>query len=688
MATHYTKLDGIGILDTEFVNPNPLNGKPYSQQYRDLASGWQEYPVYAQAGEIIDSLAANQITFVVAGTGSGKTVIVPKLALHYTAYQGNVAVTLPKRLVTQTSAEYAAATLDVELGTYVGYIHKGSQASMASDANRLVYMTDGTMFVKFVQNPLLSKYAVIIIDEAHERRIQIDMLLLLLKNLLQSGNRPDLRVIIMSATIDADKYQSYFDGITSQIIRVPGGRKHHIKVEFLNTMPKSYTKAGFEKINEIMQLSDAKDKASDILFFIATSKEAIDLCRRIKKTFTDVFCIEVYRDMNPKLKSYATSADKYQELGAFSKKVVMATNIAESSITIHGLKYVIDSGYELFSRYDPAIMGYIFEKKLISQAQALQRRGRVGRTQPGVCYHLMTETDFQNLAPYPVPDIWRQDITIDILGIMMFTPTRSYQDAYIMINQLMDPPHEPQIESAKSLLEKYQLMDQDGVINARGEYVLKFAALPLNRSLFLLEAYHEHCAKEAAIIIAFLEIIDGKISSLMRRELGAPAPEVNAKFVERKSDHMSLLKIYQNFQASNDPKEWCHKNSMKYELLSAVRDPARRYYSKILALFRDAKQNESELKIQQGGDVTDPSTLDDELRRRLNLALRRSHRHKFTRKNRTIFPERQVEVRVANDSLVMKHVKKREFLMKVVVYDELNRVPEGDWETSIVTMVD
>ena len=289
--------DKIGVLDPTGEKPNPLTGKDFSQQYKDLAKKWSSFPAYKKAEDVLKSIADNQITMIISGTGSGKSVLIPKFALHYTNYQGKIAMTLPKKVVTLSAAAFAAQTMDVELGQEMGYIYKGSPKNMSGEKNKMVYMTDGVLIMKFVRDPTLSEFKVVIIDEAHERKIQIDLIMLFLKKLVLSGKRPDLKIIIMSATIDGEKYKRYFaspldknnPNITSEptfnIINISGQPNHEIKTIFLEKEIKSYITEGLKIISNLI---DMKIK-SDMLFFITTSNEAIQLCRTIRPKYSNTY---------------------------------------------------------------------------------------------------------------------------------------------------------------------------------------------------------------------------------------------------------------------------------------------------------------------------------------------------------------------------------------------------------------
>ena len=401
-------MEKIGILDPEGKNNNPLTGKPYSDEYKKLARVWSTFPAYKKALEIIADVIKYQVILIVADTGSGKTVLAPKFVLHAFNYDGRVAITFPKQIIAKSSAEFAAKTLDVEVGKEVGYQYKGSPRDSKSTDTKLLYATDGTIVARLLKDPELKDFDAVIVDEAHERKVQIDFLLYLLRETLKK--RPLFRVVIMSATINADLFESYFSKFSFKKIDISGERTYPIQSIFLKS-PVRYQEAldeGFKILVTTIHNDDvSKTGAHDILFFVTSSSEAFEMCRKlqeelgkknIKLTQNDnVFCVEVFAGMNPDNQKLAQDRDLYKTKGNYGRKVVIATNVAESSLTIDGIKFVIDSGFELKSSYDPDHRARRLDRKLITNAQAKQRMGRAGRTEPGVCYHLYTKNDFDNL---------------------------------------------------------------------------------------------------------------------------------------------------------------------------------------------------------------------------------------------------------------------------------------------------
>ncbi|AGF85153.1 helicase [Moumouvirus goulette] len=667
----------IGVLDPNGTELNPLTDKPYSNDYKKLAATWSTYPVYFQAENILRALDKNQVIFLSVGTGGGKTALTPKLALHFTNYKGRIAITLPKRIVALSAATYSAETLDVKLGTSVGYVYKGSDKSMLNDQNHLIYMTDGYLVMEFVKDPTLSKYDIIIIDEAHERSVRIDLLMLFLKNILLTGKRPDLKVVIMSATINGPKYQNYFTGIKSEIINVSGQPNHPIEVHFLDKPTDSYVRTGFELVETLIH----ENLRGDILFFITTSNEALQLCRNIRPKYPRVYCIEVYADMDKNLKIYAESRDKFLELGNYDQKLVMATNVAESSLTINGLKYVVDSGYELQNYFDPETYGHILGKQLITQAQAIQRRGRVGRTEPGICYHLLTREQFNNLEQYPTPDILKQDITMDIIKIIQITDSKTFTEANNMLGELMDPPKQSFINVAHDLFDMYKIIDTNDKLTKIGSLMTQFSSLSINRIMFLIYSFKLHCAREAAIILAMMEFINGKITNIFHKL--DPICESNCerqsaslwldKMIQKRGDHLTYLKIFQEYKNAPDRKVWGNKYGMRLDLFNMIDKTANQYFHKILNFYKNPEPSRI---VHSSTNITN----------NIIQALTESHKHLTANKLRPIFSKKDIQGRISKDSVVRQKYNKKELSNKKFIYDELTNI-NGKWEFRTITII-
>jgi len=463
------------ILDSKGNNKNFLNEKKYSKEYISLGQFWSKLPLYEdekKVKEFFNLLEEKQVILLVSGTGSGKTVLVPKFVLKYVVslkLEGKIAVTNPKSLTTKNNAIYSASTLDVKLGEEVGYNFKGAPSDSSSDKSKLLYVTDGLILAKILSgDKLLKDYQCVIIDEAHERNIQIDILLKMLKEVLYE--RPDFKLIIMSATINSKVFKNYFDNgkLKYGEIEVSGKSNYPIDQHFLDPKEKvsrgNYVEKAVERCFEIIN----SDKEGDIIVFIATTNDAIKGCKLLKEMCpvnmktkcNETYCVEVYASMKEEDKELAIDKDLFKKTNIYKRKVIFATNVAESSITFDGLVFVIDSGYELKNYYDVKDNATIVSKMYTSQAQIKQRIGRAGRTQPGVSYHLYSKDAYDKFKQYPEPNITITDITDFILSFIKYSKT---------INKMLDIIEDfitvPSLEQVITALHKLHFMDCIKIVN-------------------------------------------------------------------------------------------------------------------------------------------------------------------------------------------------------------------------------
>jgi len=566
----------IGILDPSGNNINPLNNKNYSDKYKDLAKIWSKFPAYDNAEKIIDIIKKNQVILITSGTGSGKTVLVPKYVLHQTEYIGHIMISLPKQIIAQSAAEYASLTLDIELGEQIGYKYKGSDPKYVGKDPNLLYATDGTIVARLLADPVLTGIDAVVIDEAHERKVQIDFMLFLLKNVLKE--RKDFKIIIMSATVNSDIFKSYFAEYKFEQFDVGSKTNYKIESIFSNktTGPAEYVQKGMDIINDLIRKRDT-GKISDILFFVTSVSETIDVSKKLRILYPDKECIEVYSGMDPS-KQEALSKKTTE-----NQRIIISTNVAESSLTVDGIKYVIDSGYELLSYYDPIKRGRVLEKGLITQAQAKQRMGRAGRTAPGICYHLYTLDDFNNnMKKFPEPTIRVSNITAETLKLMNITNVKSVDNVLHILSSLIEPPRENYIKVALKTLKELDLIT-DNKINHIGEYVADSQLEP-EQALSILCAYKLKCAKEVIAILIIIDNIKNNLNELFMLPTdilkNKDKDQLNAltnKFREKKNklshkygDHLTIIKIFSKYRDIKDldkRKEFCYDNFLKFSVL-------------------------------------------------------------------------------------------------------------------------
>lgn len=439
----------IGILDPEGVNNNPFTNEPYQNIYYDpsknisnknttyqkLGAVWSKYPMYTKREEAINLIYDNNVVLVVSGTGSGKTVLTPKFALHCMNYQGRIAITNPKRITTKGNALYSAACMDVNMGSYIGMRYRDSEKSAYSSNCRLIYCTDGWILQLLQKDPLLMELDMVIIDEAHERNVNIDLLLLLLKQLILK--RPTFKLIIMSATIKTETFSNYFPKSQFKFAMLDAGEQpnYPIKTFYLNKpinkydengniIDKNYFDVAVDKVVSLLKETDE----GDILVFFPKKSDTTDGCNQLgirldrlnREIGKKIYCASLTSSKKTKEEEeMIINSQKYKQNGKFSRKVVFATEVAESSLTIKGLLYVIDTGLVNKMVYYSDKNMESLEMKFVSKASHKQRRGRTGRTGPGTCFCLFTEEEYNKKFPeYTQSPILNTDLSKYLLTFL------------------------------------------------------------------------------------------------------------------------------------------------------------------------------------------------------------------------------------------------------------------------------
>lgn len=597
----------VGILDPYGLNNNPFTNEPYSEQYKELAKIWSKFPAYEKAEEIIKEIKNNQVILIVSGTGSGKTVLLPKYAIHALDYKGKIAITLPKQIIAKSAAEFSAKTLDVVLGEEVGYQYKGSEENSRSKKTQLLYATDGTIVARLLNDPYLKDFDAVIIDEAHERKVQIDFLLYLLKQTIQL--RPEFKLIIMSATVNAEIFSSYFNTFKYKSIDIGGQTNYPITSIFAETRatPNEYLDVGYNILKKIMLEDDInKEGSHDILFFVTSISETMDICEKMVKDELNGYCVEVYSGMDNQKQIIAQTKGSHNEFGK-ERKVVIATNVAESSLTIDGIKFVIDSGYEISSYYDPERHAKVLEKKLITHAQAKQRMGRAGRTESGICYHLYTKNDFENvMEKYPEPSIRTSNIIGETLRLLNIPTINNVNNLLSVFSQFIEPPKEKYIKnSIKQLMQLGLIKNEE--ITPMGKLVADLQVEP-NVGVSIITAYKFNLVSDVCIIFAFIDAIKNNLSELYKlpSDIIEDTPEnkqrlnslkdkfntARKKHFNKHGDHLSLLKVFEKYQTQKDKKkqnDWAYESFIRLTIMEKVE----KYYKK---LYNNSKRILSGMK--------------------------------------------------------------------------------------------
>lgn len=519
-------------------------------------------PVYKFRQELIQAVKNNQILIVVGDTGSGKTTqITQYLAEEGYARKGMIGCTQPRRVAAVSVAKRVAEEAGCKLGEEVGYTIRFEDCT--SPRTKIKYMTDGMLQREALLDPDMSQYSVIMLDEAHERTIATDVLFALLKK--AAKRRPDLRLIITSATLDAQKFSDYF--LKCPILSIPG-RTFPVEILYTKEPEFDYLDAA---LMTVMQIHLA-EPPGDILVFL-TGQEEIDtsceiLYERMKALGPDVpelIILPVYSALPSEMQSKI-----FEPAPPGSRKVVIATNIAETSITIDGIYYVVDPGFVKINAYDPKLGMDSLVISPISQAQANQRAGRAGRTGPGKCYRLYTEEAFKTeMLPNTIPEIQRQNLSHTILMLKAM----GIND--LLHFEFMDPPPANTMLMALEELHSLMALDDEGLLTRLGR---KMADFPMEPSLakVLIASVDAKCSDEMLTIVAMLSVQN---VFYRPKEKQQQADQKKAKFHDPTGDHLMYLNVYQSWVRNGCSKTWCVENFIQERSMKRAQDVRRQLVS-------------------------------------------------------------------------------------------------------------
>jgi len=595
----------IGILDPKGRKKNPLTNESYSKQYKKYAltnkGAWIDLPISKYRKELIEKIQNNRVNIITAGTGAGKTVIIPKCALHALNYEGKVVMTVPKKILALSNATYAAKTLDVRLGKEVGFKHSNSkllkeiaiehkgkeivldedEESYSKTDTKLLYATDGTIVNNFLNDSDMTKtnaFDILIMDEVHERSIQIDQLLYLAREALRKNE--NFKVIVTSATLDIDLFSEYLAEFNPVVSDYAGKKSFNVQTIFSDRKIRdtSYIKEGVSIIEKILNQKKIKDKKNQnfnqgsILFFIPILSDAKKICEEIaNKTFKSgtysPYCVELGSKTSDENKKYAIHIDKYKttEDGPYDRKIVASTNIAESSITINNLSYVIDSGYEWAVSYDPLRNAKSMSRERISKAQAQQRWGRVGRNLEGRIYCLYTEEEYESFEEFPEPKIKKENLDKVILNLSNMLEDDNQNVNYMskILNEFIEPPRPKFIQTATDILKTIDCCDKNNNLTPLAKFLKTIPLKPQNARI-LVEGIIQNKKNIATIMACTLDQITSLKSIGKLKDL--------KPYVDETSDLLTIKNIYDAFSILSQKEriEFCEKGNLSYEQLDKL----------------------------------------------------------------------------------------------------------------------
>jgi ATP-dependent helicase HrpA len=506
-----------------------------------------ELPVSARREDIAAALREHQVVVVAGETGSGKTTQLPKIALELgRGVRGRIGHTQPRRIAARTVAERIAEELETPLGEVVGW--KVRFTDQVGDTTLVKVMTDGVLLAEIGRDRLLRQYDTLILDEAHERSLNIDFLLGYLAQILP--RRPDLKLVITSATIDVERVAKHFaglgdnghfaglgdnghgsvDGAEVPVVEV-SGRTYPVEVRYRPVVDPDDPATDPDR-DQVTAIADAVDELTaegpgDVLVFLAGEREIRDTADVLTERFPSAEVLPLY--------SRLSAADQHRVFAPHTgRRIVLATNVAETSLTVPGIRYVVDPGTARISRYSSRLKVQRLPIEPISQASARQRSGRCGRTSEGIAIRLYTEEDFESRPEYTDPEILRTSLASVLLQMA------ALELGDVADFPFIDPPDRRAVADGVALLEELGALAEDGALTPTGRAL---AALPLDPRMarMVVEADRRGVLEEVLVIAAGLTIQDPRERPTEHQQA---ADQAHARFADENSDFLALLNLW------------------------------------------------------------------------------------------------------------------------------------------------
>ena len=511
-----------------------------------------ELPIMARKDDIVAAIRSNQVVVIAGETGSGKTTQIPKMCLEAgLGIEAKIGCTQPRRVAALSISRRIAEELNVGWGREVGCKIRFDDRSSAQTYIKL--MTDGILLAETQGDPLLSEYNAIIIDEAHERSLNIDFLLGYLKGLLVK--RPDLKLIITSATIDTETFSRAFNN--APIIEV-SGRLYPVAVVYAPLDSDSEERGDLTYIDAAVRAAEqvlCEPGNGDVLIFMPGERDIRETSDLLEGRFgREAEIIPLFGRLSAGEQQRVFSPSEH-------RKIIVATNIAETSLTLPGIRYVIDSGLVRMSRYNPRTRTQRLPVEPISQSSANQRKGRSGRVQDGICIRLYSEEDFLERPQYTQPEIQRANLAEVILRM------KAHRLGEIETFPFVNPPPPAAIQGGYLLLQELGALDDKRELTQLGR---DLSRLPIDPTLgrMLIQSQQEHATRELLIIAAGLSIQDPRERPLDQKDAAAAA---HKKFIDPQSDFLTLLKIWdavhdqwERLRTQGARRKFCRANFLSY----------------------------------------------------------------------------------------------------------------------------
>lgn len=519
---------------------------------------YKTLPVYEQKTKILDAIKENQVIIIQSPTGSGKTTQIPVI-LHEAGFSENgiIGVTQPRRIAALSVSEFIAKQLNTSFPGLVGYKMRFEDKTDLS--TKIKIMTDGILLQEMKLDPYLSKYSVIIIDEAHERSLNIDFILGLLKRILRT--RQDFKVIVSSATMNAEAFSVYFDGcpvISIDTVTWPVDIIYD-PLPQSTTQSQAFTDMLLEKVENIIYRIFDNEHKGDILIFLPGEKIIKDMTSHLYRSALSkkLFIIPLYGRLSKEEQERV-----FIPTPEGLTKIVIATNIAETSITIDGITTVIDSGLAKINYYNPQTFISSLNETLISKASCNQRKGRAGRTQAGVCYRLYSRADYDRRSLYTLEEIYRTDLSEVVLR-MSELGIRDFESF-----DFIAPPNPLGLESAIETLFLLGALENDYSLTAIGKHMVEFPLMP-RHSRIIVESMlrYPNVMEEVLIATAFLS---AQSPFILPQGEEMDARRAHQSFRSPNGDFISYLRIFSLFTTAKNREQFCEKSYLDLRVMSEI----------------------------------------------------------------------------------------------------------------------
>lgn len=541
-----------------------------------------DLPIHARREEIIRTIRENQVVVIAGETGSGKTTQLPKFLLECDLGQrGLIGCTQPRRVAALSVAQRIAEELQVDFGKEVGA--KIRFTDQTSKQTSIKVMTDGILLNEIQDDPLLRAYDAILIDEAHERSLNIDFILGFLRKLAE--RRKELKIIITSATIDTATFSKAFGG--APIIEV-SGRTYPVDVHYrpieaieAETLRKDLTI--IEACAQVVEDIVVANREGDILAFLPGERDIHEV-RKLLEDSAARSC-----DILPLFGRLANADQQRIFHPGGRRRVILSTNIAETSLTVPGIRYVVDSGVARISRYSPHSRTQRLPIEPIAQSSADQRKGRCGRVSNGICYRLYSEEDFAKRPRFTTPEIHRSNLASVILRMLAF------RIGDVRTFPFIDPPSDSAIRGGYRLLQELGAVQPDHASKNEDAYQLtklgrRLARIPVDPTVgrMLLEAQREKCVRDVLVIAAGLSIQDPRERP---SELAKEADAIQQRFIHKDSDFLTLLNIWNTYHVEMEQlsqrklRKFCVEHFLSFQRMREWRD----VYGQLERILKDLK---------------------------------------------------------------------------------------------------